>query len=582
MRRGPIDQLVVRVIPDPDRSVAEQTAIKEFSEYPSDFTDLLRVMGKAKGVMGLSSISSLSQPLPAKAFARDVLSIEIQGPSRQQLTLVDIPGLIRSETQWFTSQDREMVAEITDAYITQPRTVCLAVISATHNHASQLILEMVHDADPTGERTLGIITKPDSLNAGSNEEKISLDLARNVKVVFKLGWHVIKNEKVSESAFSFEQRNATEASFFRNSNFNSLPAHGLGIDALRARLTFILFENFKRELPNLTRELESAVTETTSQLRKLGDGLATTSPRHSRSYLTRLSMDCVEISNAAINGNYESLYFHGDSHETSSLKSASSIKRLRTVIQHLNRDFVSEIQIRGAKYHIMSPDQETQMSKHLADSTIPGSVQLSKDKALGWISRVMERSRRKESYGNFNPSIIGELFWEQTSKWQALAEQHVDRVFCICQKFFDLLLEEKCPGYIGVRLSQFEVVKSLNTRRECAYKEVWNLMDDNQDFPTVYDHDYAATIQKQQSERMQSVLREAIDDAASQPESHEIVSKNATSSISLDAVMAQVRSKTHRDMHSYSCDHVLGCLLALYKASLFLILGIRASPTDFH
>jgi hypothetical protein len=71
------------------------------------------------------------------AFARDVLSIEIEGPSRPQLTLVDIPGLIANATKGVTDADVKTVAEIMDRYISQPRTICLAVISATNDHANQ-------------------------------------------------------------------------------------------------------------------------------------------------------------------------------------------------------------------------------------------------------------------------------------------------------------------------------------------------------------------------------------------------------------------------------------------------------------
>jgi GTPase Era involved in 16S rRNA processing len=237
----------------------------------------------------------------------------IEGPSRPQLTLVDIPGLIRTETKGVTRQDREMVATITDFYIQQPRTICLAVISATHDHANQPILTKVRDVDPTGERTLGIITKPDKLDPNSGNEKMFLTLARNEDVYFKSGWHVVKNRKFDESAFSFHERNAAETAFFQNSNFKSLSADCVGISALRTRLSLLLFEHIKRELPDLRRDLDQATADTASQLKTLGESRATS--QDCRTYLTRLSMNCVDISKAAINGHYEGEYFHYSSDE---------------------------------------------------------------------------------------------------------------------------------------------------------------------------------------------------------------------------------------------------------------------------
>jgi hypothetical protein len=192
LRRGLSDLLIVRVIPDPTRPSAEQVSIKAFSETISNFDDLPRVIALAMTVMGLDAAPSTSSPV--RAFARDVRSVEIEGPSRPQLTLVDVPGLIQTETKGVTRQDREMVAEITEFYIKQPRTICLAVVSAMNDYANQAILTKARAVDPTGERTLGIITKPDKLDAGSGGEAAFLALARNEDIFFKLGWHVVRTE----------------------------------------------------------------------------------------------------------------------------------------------------------------------------------------------------------------------------------------------------------------------------------------------------------------------------------------------------------------------------------------------------
>lgn len=229
LRRDPIDSLTIRVIPDGERPQKEQDEIKKYSESITDFKDLPTVMGNAMKVMGISDGGS--------AFAKDTLSIEICGPSRPQLTLVDIPGLIQTSTKGVSDPDVALVAEITDHYIRQPRTICLAVISATNDAANQPILQKVRKFDPQGDRTLGVITKPDRLSAGSGSETKFLELARNEDVFFKLGWHVIKNRTFEETNFSIEQRNHSEKTFFSTSRFNTLSKDDIGIDALRVRLS---------------------------------------------------------------------------------------------------------------------------------------------------------------------------------------------------------------------------------------------------------------------------------------------------------------------------------------------------------
>src|SRR5271156_4120832 len=179
-------------------------------------------------------------------------------------------------------------------------------MSATNDYANQSILIKVREVDPEGECTLGIITKPDRLDHGSGSEAPFIGLARN-EDIFKLGWHVVKNRKFEESSFSIEECNASEATYFRKSNFSTLPADFVGIEALRTRLSILLFDHIKRELPNLRKDLEDAMEDTTTQLAALSTTRA--GVQDCRNYLTTLSLTCLEIIRAAVDGHYEGEYF---------------------------------------------------------------------------------------------------------------------------------------------------------------------------------------------------------------------------------------------------------------------------------
>lgn len=146
LRRDLEHRLAIRIIPDSTRPYDEQETIKKYSESITNFKDLPAVMDNAMKVMGISEAAGTQS-----AFAKDTLSIEIQGPDRPQLTLVDIPGLIQSSTKGVSEADVAVVAEITDSYIKQPRTICLAVVSATNDAANQPILQHVRKFDPSGE-----------------------------------------------------------------------------------------------------------------------------------------------------------------------------------------------------------------------------------------------------------------------------------------------------------------------------------------------------------------------------------------------------------------------------------------------
>jgi hypothetical protein len=114
-----VDSLTLKLIPDADRPTAEQDRIKAFNESITNFQELPMIMDKAMEVMGIGETG--------RAFAKDVLSIVIEGPSRPQLSLVDLPGLIQNASNGVTDADVTLVRRITDDYISQSRTICLAV-----------------------------------------------------------------------------------------------------------------------------------------------------------------------------------------------------------------------------------------------------------------------------------------------------------------------------------------------------------------------------------------------------------------------------------------------------------------------
>lgn len=160
----------------------------------------------------------------------DILSVTIEGPNRPQLTLVDLPGLVSANTKGVNDQER---------------TMCLAVVAATHDYANQRILIKVRDFDPRGERTMGVITKPDRLEPGSGREEAFLALAQNQDIHFDLRWHVVKNRKFTESHFTTDERDASEHQFFQSSLLGQLDDGQHGISNLRTRLYLLLAEHVR-------------------------------------------------------------------------------------------------------------------------------------------------------------------------------------------------------------------------------------------------------------------------------------------------------------------------------------------------
>ncbi|KAI1115638.1 interferon-induced GTP-binding protein Mx [Nemania sp. NC0429] len=574
LRREPVDRLTVKVIPDNTRPSKEQDAIKGFSETITDFKDLPVIMEAAKKVMGISN----AEQTPGKAFARDVLSIEIEGPNRPQVTLVDIPGLIQASTKGVSDADVHVVAGITDHYISQSRTICLAVIAATNDAANQPILQKVRKFDPKGERTLGVITKLDRLPVGSGSEANFLELAKNEDVFFKLGWHVVKNRKFEEREFSIQERNSSEMEFFQGSVFNTLPRENVGIDTLRLRLSHLLFEHIKVELPHLNDELETTLAANKKELALLGTSRSTA--EECRTYLAQLSMNCHNICKAALQGNYEGSYFKCDTDKPFSLDSRECFSRLRAALQYANAKFEEALRTRGHKYAISmsagegnddddndDDDDDGNDGDEAAKLHVPSF--LSKTNAMEWVQKMLLRSRGNELLGSFNPNLIAELFWEQSEPWEKLASDHVEVVCALCLRFLDDVLTHMAPQDVKSRLWSAMIVDDLNKRREAAFGELRKLVQDNKDFPINYNHYYTDNVQKRRQERLkgrlQKRLTRRVADTGPKRCSMGDHYRSEDVYVTIDTVISSLHLKTTEDMDKFSCEEALDSLLSIYK-----------------
>ncbi len=604
LRRAPADSLTIKVIPDTERPKTEQESIKAFQESITNFDELPRVMTTAMVAMGLGSLDSISTSAPnAKAFAKDVLSIEIEGPSRPQLTLVDLPGLIQNQTKGVTEADVGMVKEITDHYISASRTICLAVISATNDYANQGILTKVRKVDAKGERTLGIITKPDRLPLGSGSEKAFLALARNEDVFFSLGWHVLKNRAYEEGASSFLERNMSEAAYFRASNFKTLPRECVGIDSLRSRLSQLLFNHIKQELPRLREDLEVALANTKSELATMGDRRTTV--QDCRSYLMQLSLDFRDICKAAVGGSYEGVYFKHNTDSIFSVDSPMAIRRLRAAVQLMNTEFEDTLRRKGHKYYVVrsegsesippsagaaaddnpgedAPTEAPGIQRNSTALKVSEPTRLSNPEALKWVRQALTKTRGKELPGNFNPLLIGELFWEQSSKWQRLATDHLERVARVCSRFLWILLEQKCPKDIHSRLWSSHIQDALKTRSKAAMEELERIISDVENYPINYNHYYTDTIDKRRQARTRESLAERIKSATTHAPLDGCLSTHTSASIDVDQIVGNYSERIDPDMEKRSCQEVLDCLLAIYKASLHETISFQDSRQLTH
>ncbi|KAJ4297535.1 hypothetical protein N0V90_005427 [Kalmusia sp. IMI 367209] len=572
LRRSPSSTISITITPDKLRPRQEQSKLKSFSKSIDDFKQLPDIIEEATEAMGLGVVGGIN----SKAFSRDVLSVQIDGPDRPQLTLVDLPGLIHSSNRAQTEADKELILNLVKEYISNPRTIILAVVSAKNDMANQIIVDYARKADQDNKRTLGIITKPDFLREGSDNELSWIEIAHNKDVYLERGWHMLRNRGDNEMSYSFAQRNEAEKLFFSKGRYVDLSRECVGIESLRERLSKLLLNHLIKELPSLKEEMNTKLQDTIDDVVKLGEKRTTITEQ--RLMLMKVSMQVNDILKSAVKGYYENPFF-GAINMKAAVDSTENISRFRAVIQHLNLGFAENMRLRGHKYAVgvgpgdddneQAEEQKVQeeLAKVTDDDTsfLPKPKSLTRKEAIGWVKKTLERSRGYELPGTFQPMLISHLFWEQSQPWEDIASEHIARMAAVCKEFVYRVLQHSAPAEFLPRITGLSVDAALKASLAAAKEELARIIKDKSRHPMTYNHYFTSTIQKQRQRKYQKITKEALESSREQRRT----THNYFETVCSEDKMEEAMSKAiEPDMDAFSSQEALDYQRAYYKDEL--------------
>ena len=118
--------------------------------------------------------------------------------------------------------------------------------------------------DPDGDRTIGVLTKPDLIDAGGEVEVMKV--LTNEKKALTLGYVMVKNrsQKEIDEGMSLAQAASAEKRYFSNHahfgellNNDSRAAARFGVTNLTVLLTKLLVRRIKAVLPTMKTEVGS-------------------------------------------------------------------------------------------------------------------------------------------------------------------------------------------------------------------------------------------------------------------------------------------------------------------------------------
>jgi len=228
--------------------------------------------------------ASIEAQTEARAGAQKGVSaapifVRYYSPNVPNLSLVDLPGLTMTaltdhgQPRDIKRQIRDMIA----AYIRPERTIILMVCGARADLEADPALELVKEHDPQGARTVGVLTKVDLMNAGTDvarylEGSVPSDLR------LALGYFAVRNRSPAEAkgpqGLTVLDGFRVEREYFgKHAAYSALGAAGrvrLGVPLLSRFLSRVLLQHLKQHLPGIVAEMNVLTKETERALALLG------------------------------------------------------------------------------------------------------------------------------------------------------------------------------------------------------------------------------------------------------------------------------------------------------------------------
>ena len=420
-RPGNVETIDIQIVPDTSRSPDDQAKLRNLRFKTRRLAELGKIVKEAETVL-LGGRSG---------FASDVLKVEVVRPGQQPLTLIDTPGLIQSHNEGREYID--LVRRIVDDWIQQPRTLILAVVEANLDPQKQSVLTIAKEVDPTGDRTFGIITKPDLVESPSGLEDFWIRKAQNepdrlAEFNFAKGWHVLRNRGVRETGneTSTTERDDAERQFFTSTErrWSKVDSAYWGIDSLQGRLRSIYYEHTRRQLPIIQDDIFSRLQKALKERDAINEKLADADDIWSKF--------CGERTGLAVQakGCVDGTYLDGSADWDS-----APDYYLRSRIEEDHDEFARDIELNG---------------HGLRSNNSSRSLTEERDSFRIHVQQMLESTRGRELKDSYDPTRLNLLFRKHSEPWYGIAMMHLERAHRRCETFvehiIDIVLRDDLPA----------------------------------------------------------------------------------------------------------------------------------------
>ncbi|SCU97752.1 LAMI_0F11232g1_1 [Lachancea mirantina] len=196
------------------------------------------------------------------------INLRIYSPHVLTLTLVDLPGLTKVPVGDQPVDIEKQIKDMILKYISKPNAIILSVNAANTDLANSDGLKLAREVDPEGTRTIGVLTKVDLMDQGTDV----IDILAGRVIPLRYGYIPVINRGQKDIEVKKTIRSALEdeKKFFENHPSYSSKAHYCGTPYLAKKLNSILLHHIRQTLPDIKNKIEITLKKYQAELMSLG------------------------------------------------------------------------------------------------------------------------------------------------------------------------------------------------------------------------------------------------------------------------------------------------------------------------
>lgn len=247
---------------------------KKDSKQPEEWGEFLHLPGKIFSDFG-QICDEIIRDTDAKASGKGVsplpINLKVYSPNVLNLTLVDLPGMTKVPVGDQPKDIEQQIRNMCIKYIEKKNAIILAVTAANTDLANSDGLNLARQVDPEGQRTIGVLTKIDIMDEGTNV----LDILAGRVIPLRLGYVPVVNrgQKDIESKKMIQKALEFEKSFFENHPAYASKAQYCGTPFLARKLNMILMFHIRETLPELKLKIAQQLVKYRTELSEIGDAV---------------------------------------------------------------------------------------------------------------------------------------------------------------------------------------------------------------------------------------------------------------------------------------------------------------------